>query len=239
MNIHILKEFRRILLIVHVRMVAFDKQFTKNSISTNSVNQLKFCLKKIYFWGPLILPRNSHRRCSVSKGVLRNFTKFTGNTCTRVSFLIKLHALNFAEFTRTPFLQNTSGRLFLWYLDFQLNIFTMLHDTSRFERTKIVWSKFILYLHFYVQVEVDLLLLFKSGITLKTVSDLHGNPTTKWMGKDSTILFRYILKTLVVLTKKTLPIISHHCYSIELSWVIPHIELPYKELVLMITYLAM
>ena len=36
--------------------------------------------------------RSSHRRSSVRKGVLRDFAKFTGNTCPRVSFLIKLHA---------------------------------------------------------------------------------------------------------------------------------------------------
>ena len=29
---------------------------------------------------------------AATRGVLRNFTKFTGNTCARVSFLIKLHA---------------------------------------------------------------------------------------------------------------------------------------------------
>ena len=37
--------------------------------------------------------KSSHQRCSVRKGVLRNFGKFTGihrNTCDRVSFLIKL-----------------------------------------------------------------------------------------------------------------------------------------------------
>ena len=28
--------------------------------------------------------------CCVKTGVLRNFAKFTGNTCARVSFLIKL-----------------------------------------------------------------------------------------------------------------------------------------------------
>ena len=32
------------------------------------------------------------RRCSVRKGVLTNFTKFTGNACVRISFLIKLQA---------------------------------------------------------------------------------------------------------------------------------------------------
>ena len=38
--------------------------------------------------------RSSHQRCSVKKGVLRNFAKF-------------------AKFLRTPFSQNTSARLLL------------------------------------------------------------------------------------------------------------------------------
>ena len=41
---------------------------------------------------PLVLcsgpSRTSHRRCSVRKGVLRNFTKFPESTCVRVSTLI-------------------------------------------------------------------------------------------------------------------------------------------------------
>ena len=31
------------------------------------------------------------------KGVFKNFIKFTGNACARVSFLIKLHACNFIK----------------------------------------------------------------------------------------------------------------------------------------------
>ena len=66
--------------------------------------------------------RSSHWRCSVTKGVLRKFAKFTGKTCARVSFLInfikkslwhRCFPVNFAKFLRTPFLQNTSGRLLL------------------------------------------------------------------------------------------------------------------------------
>ena len=41
--------------------------------------------------------RSSHRRCSVRKGVLRNFTKFTGKRLCWFSFLIKLQALNFIK----------------------------------------------------------------------------------------------------------------------------------------------
>ena len=81
-------------------------------------------LKDYYF-------RSSHMRCSVKKGVLRNLVKFTGNTCARDSFLIRLQArpttlfkkrlwyrcfpVNFAKFLRTTFLQNTSGRLLLLF----------------------------------------------------------------------------------------------------------------------------
>ena len=75
--------------------------------------------------------RSSHRRCSVRKGVLRNFAKFTGkHLCQRLFFnkvaglrpvtLLKkslwhrCFPVNFAKFLRTPFLQNTSGRLLLF-----------------------------------------------------------------------------------------------------------------------------
>ena len=63
------------------------------------------------------------------KGVLRNFAKFTRNTCARVSFLIKLQArpanllkkrlwhrcfpVNFAKFLRTAFLTEYLSRLLL------------------------------------------------------------------------------------------------------------------------------
>ena len=80
--------------------------------------------------------RSSHQRCFVRKGVLRNFAKFTGRHLCQ-SFFLRLEGLfskvaglrpatllkkrlwhrcfreNFAKFLRTPFLQNTSGRLLL------------------------------------------------------------------------------------------------------------------------------
>ena len=67
-------------------------------------------------------PRSSHRRCSVRKCVLTNFTKFTGKHLYQSLFFKKVAGLglwhrcfpvNFAKFLRTPFLQNTSGRLLL------------------------------------------------------------------------------------------------------------------------------
>ena len=74
--------------------------------------------------------QNSHQRCSMKKGVLRNFTKFTGkHLCQRLLFnkvaglrpatLLKMSLwhrcfpVNFVKFLRTPFLKNTSGRLLL------------------------------------------------------------------------------------------------------------------------------
>ena len=71
--------------------------------------------------------RRSHRRCSIKKGVLRNFAKFTGKHLCQSFFLNKLQArpvtllrkrlwhrcflVNFAKFLRTPSLRNTFGRL--------------------------------------------------------------------------------------------------------------------------------
>ena len=74
--------------------------------------------------------RSSHRRCSVRKCVLRNFAKFTGKHQCQSLFFNKVAGLrpatllkkrlwhrcfpvNFAKFLRSPFLQNTSGRLLL------------------------------------------------------------------------------------------------------------------------------
>ena len=82
--------------------------------------------------------RSSHHRCSVNKGVLRNFAKLTGKYLFQVLFFSKVAGLmsatllkkrlwhrcfpvNFAKFLRTSFSQNTSGRLLLilltdiWY----------------------------------------------------------------------------------------------------------------------------
>ena len=74
--------------------------------------------------------RSSHQMCSLKKGVLRNFAKFTGKHLCQSIFFNKVAGLrpptlskkrlwhmcfpvNFAKFLRTPFWQNPSGRLFL------------------------------------------------------------------------------------------------------------------------------
>ena len=59
--------------------------------------------------------RSSHQRCSMKKDVLKNFTKFTGRPATLLKKRLwhRCFPKNFANFLRTPFLQNTSGRLLL------------------------------------------------------------------------------------------------------------------------------
>ena len=74
--------------------------------------------------------RSSHQRCFTQKGVLRNFTKFTGKHLCQSIFYNKVASLrpatllkkrhwhrcfpvNFVKFLTTPFLQNTSGRMLL------------------------------------------------------------------------------------------------------------------------------
>ena len=71
--------------------------------------------------------RSSHQRCSVRKGVRRNFTKFTGKhlyhslflnqvpglTLCKMRFWHRFFPVNFVKFLRTPFSQNTSGLLLL------------------------------------------------------------------------------------------------------------------------------
>ena len=84
------------------------------------MKESKFCLACI----------SSHQRCSVRKGGLRNFTKFTGKhlhqslffnktaglrpaTLLKKSLWHRCSPVNSANFLTTPFSQNTSGRLLL------------------------------------------------------------------------------------------------------------------------------
>ena len=52
--------------------------------------------------------RSNHKRCSIRRGVLKNFAKFTGKHLCQSLFFNKVAGLR-------PFLQNTSGRLLLKY----------------------------------------------------------------------------------------------------------------------------
>ena len=69
--------------------------------------------------------RSNHMRCSLEKVVLKKFSKFTGKHQYQSLFLNKVAGLSkkisdtgvflriLRNFFRTPFLQNTSGRLLL------------------------------------------------------------------------------------------------------------------------------
>ena len=123
------------------------------SISSCNENWLYVCelyVYELYIFPPILLSRkrptkcvtivptvslscrsrSSHRRCSVKKGILRNFAKFTGKHMCQSLFFNKVAGLstatllkkrlwhwcfpvNFAKFLRTPFPQNASGRLLL------------------------------------------------------------------------------------------------------------------------------
>ena len=106
-----------------------------HSSSTNQGLLLEQCNGKIKLITHSCSPfrnnyRTSHQKCSMKKGILRNFTKFKGKQLCQSLFsnifaALRLENLfkkrlqhrcfpvNFAKFLRTPFLQNTSGRLIL------------------------------------------------------------------------------------------------------------------------------
>ena len=70
------------------------------------------------------ISRSSHQRCSIKKGVLRKFSKFTGkHLCQRLWH--RCFPVNFEKFLRTPFLQNTSGRLLLNFRGFRVFNFAL------------------------------------------------------------------------------------------------------------------
>ena len=79
---------------------------------------LNFCGSKYFFAAEYgIIADNctgseaDTRSVLLSKGVLRNFVKLTGKRLLKKRLWHKCFPLNFAKFRRTPFLQNTYGRL--------------------------------------------------------------------------------------------------------------------------------
>ena len=101
--------------------------------TTVRTTDMKIYLQKIL----LSRSRSSHQRCSISKDVLRNLTKFIGKHICLSPFFNKVAGLrpstllkkmlwhmcfpvNFVKLLRKPFLQNTSRRLLLSINLFQL-----------------------------------------------------------------------------------------------------------------------
>ena len=107
--------------------------------------------------------RSSHQRCSVRKGVRRNFTKFTGKHLCQSLFFDKVAGMrsatflknrlwqrcfpvSFVKFLSTPFSQNTSWRLLLPFIPqyfsliFDLNV--TLNDISLIVHVSKCWWYF-------------------------------------------------------------------------------------------------
>ena len=103
--------------------------------------------------------RSSHRRCSIKKGVPGNFVTFKGKDLRQSLFLNKVAGLrpatllkkrlwprcfpvNFTKFLRTPFSQNTSGRLLLWFkwFKFWFGTYSLWCSSSIYSRTTSVFN---------------------------------------------------------------------------------------------------
>ena len=73
----------------------------------------------LFWWwitGKKFIIRSSQQKCSAKKGVLRNFTKFTGkHLCQSLSFetLAQDFSCEFCKICKNTFIQNTSGQLIL------------------------------------------------------------------------------------------------------------------------------
>ena len=70
----------------------------------------------------MFLAEAASRRCFVIKVVLKNFVKFTAKHLRPATVLKRrpchrCSTVNFVKFLRTPFLQNTSGRLLLLFFE--------------------------------------------------------------------------------------------------------------------------
>ena len=112
-----------------------QRKFNQNiMLSNGSGAKSKTDHEKVAVWLLKSHPewyRSSNHRCSMKKVVLRNFAKFTGKHLCQSLFLKKVAILrpfpvNFTKFLRTPFSQNTSGRLLLVYK----KIDSILGDTN-------------------------------------------------------------------------------------------------------------
>ena len=91
--------------LIKVKLLEFDRINAyegKNTIKNDGLPECIIChywyfLKIIFRFQPKEcndchdLTRSSHRKCSVKRGVLRNFAKFAGKHLCQSLFLIKMH----------------------------------------------------------------------------------------------------------------------------------------------------
>ena len=98
--------------------------------------------------------RNSHQRCSIKLGALKNFAKFARKHLCQSLFLIKLQALrhmcfpvNFAKFLRTPFIIQH-----LWWLLLNSIVSEILNPMLKFQ-VGCCFEFFRFYKHFVKLVQ--------------------------------------------------------------------------------------
>ena len=145
-------------------------------------------MKSIIDYGICVI-RSSHQRCSIKKGALRNFAKFTGkHLCQslffnkvvnfKVATLLKKRLwhrclpVNFTKFLRTPFLQNAVGRLLLCNETFLMLIALKLLNRW-FIRLKVTYSK-QRYNHnfskYFFEISERIILIVNDGSDLAQIS---------------------------------------------------------------------
>ena len=94
---------------------------------------------KEFVWKVILVAnvRGSHRRCSVKEGILKHFAKFARKHLRRSIFFnnvagFRTFQVNFAKFSRTPFLKNSSGRPLLECLRSMYFSLLLLTDNARY-----------------------------------------------------------------------------------------------------------
>ena len=129
--------------------------------------------------------RSSRPEVFCEKGVLKNFAKFTGNTCARVSFLIKLQAFS------TPFLTEHLCWLLLLLQQYSSDMFCEkdLKSFTKFIVKHLCWNnierwlqhryyvnfeKFLRTFHFEEQqVAASVTIYFKRGMDNANITFSH------------------------------------------------------------------
>ena len=73
------------------RFYRFSFNFDKRKCTRNKkfVHIICYTVYDLDYGKNQKINRNTHQRCSIEIGVLKNFKEFTGSTCARISFLIK------------------------------------------------------------------------------------------------------------------------------------------------------
>ena len=135
--------------------------------------------------------QNSHRRCSLKKGVLKNYLKFTGKHPCQSLFANKVSGLipatlltktlwhrcfpvNFVNILRTTFSQNASVRLLLKHQKNVQNLFKVNIEDNRIMSLISFWH---IYCHFWTDFThwshrpFDVLSNFPAGIYLFRVNN--------------------------------------------------------------------